>query len=287
MPSTIASPPSRSAAAPGSACCAAARDMSVHGGAAHRAGHAARRDHHPRALAVLRRQGRQPVAGAGRRIAARQYRPRASSSSTSPTAPMPAISASSAATSSSSVNDQQHRQRRAISTASPACASRTWRIVDQARRPADFRGVRRMSLAMTPRAKAARPEPCSPPPGLDQDAPRPLADRLRPQTARRGGGAGSSARARRRADAHAGDALARLAGVLGPARHRQDHGGAAAGAGDRPAFRADLGDLHRRRRPEEGVRGGARAAARPGRARCCSSTRSTASTAPSRTVSCR
>ena len=39
--------------------------------------------------------------------------------------------------------------------------------------------------------------------GLDRDAPRPLADRLRPTAARRGGRAGSSARARRRAHAHA------------------------------------------------------------------------------------
>ena len=75
--------------------------------------------------------------------------------------------------------------------------------------------------------------------------------------ARRGRRAGSSARAGRRAHPHAGDALARLAGVLGAAGHRQDHGGAAAGAGDRPAFRADFGDLHRRRRSEEGVRGSA------------------------------
>ena len=68
------------------------------GGAADRARDAARRDHHPLALAVLRRQGRQPVAGAGRRIADRRTPTRAWSSSTWTTAPMPAISASSAAT---------------------------------------------------------------------------------------------------------------------------------------------------------------------------------------------
>ena len=105
--------------------------------------------------------------------------------------------------------------------------------------------------------------------------------------ARRRGRAGSSARPRRRAHAHAGDALARLAHLLGAARHRQDHGGAAAGAGDRSAFRADLGDLLRRRRPQEGVRRRARRGARPGRGRCSSSTRSTASTARSRIPSCR
>ena len=52
-------------------------------------------------------------------------------------------------------------------------------------------------------------------------------------------------------------------------------------------LRADLGGVLRRRRPQEGVRRGAARGARPGRARCCSSTRSTASTAPSRTASCR
>ena len=207
---------------------------------------------------------------------------RASSFSTSTTAPTPAISASSAATSSwrsmarrsPRPRDLDARHRRAAAAAgassSAAAASRFPRYsTDDARAPK--RGGPTLFAAA----------------GLDKDAPRPLADRLRPQQARRGGGAGPSARPRRRAHAHAGDALARLAGVLGPARHRQDHGGAAAGAGDRPAFRADFRDLHRRRRPQEGVRGGARAAARRGRARCCSSTRSTASTAPSRTVSCR
>ena len=78
-----------------------------------------------------------------------------------------------------------------------------------------------------------------------------------PAEARRGGRPGPSARPRRRAHPHAVDALARLAGVLGPARHRQDHGGAALGAGDRSFLRADLRHLHRRRRLEEGVRGSA------------------------------
>ena len=75
--------------------------------------------------------------------------------------------------------------------------------------------------------------------------------------ARRGGWPGPSARRRRRAHPHAGDPLARQPCVLGSARHRQDHGGATVGAGDRPAFRADLGDLYRRRRPQESVRGSA------------------------------
>ena len=57
------------------------------------------------------------------------------------------------------------------------------------------------------------------------------------------------------ADAHAG-----LADLLGTAGHRQDHGGAAAGGCHRTAFRAALGGVFRRRRPEEGVRCGARPA---------------------------
>ena len=73
MPSTTASPPSRSAAARSSA---SARRPGAQGGGglADRAGDAARGDHHPLALAVLRRQGRQPVAGARRRIAVAECR---------------------------------------------------------------------------------------------------------------------------------------------------------------------------------------------------------------------
>ena len=96
--------------------------------------------------------------------------------------------------------------------------------------------------------------------GMEQDAPRPLPDRLRPQRARRCRRPGSHPRPRRRADADAGDAHAGLAGVLGTARHRQDHGGAAAGGRHRAAFRADLRGVFRRRRPEESVRRRARPA---------------------------
>ena len=56
------------------------------------------------------------------------------------------------------------------------------------------------------------------------------------ETARRGGRAGPSARARRRADPHARVRLARLAHLLGAAGHRQDH--------RRPAARARETDLH-------------------------------------------
>ena len=75
--------------------------------------------------------------------------------------------------------------------------------------------------------------------------------------ARGRGRAGPSAGAGRRAHPHARHPHARLADLLGPARNRQDHGGAAAGRRHRAAFRADLRDLHRRRRPQEGVRRGA------------------------------
>jgi putative ATPase len=49
-------------------------------------------------------------------------------------------------------------------------------------------------------------------------------------------------------------------------------------------FRADLGDLLRRRRPEEGIRVPRACAAWKAARRCSSSTRSIASTAPSRTA---
>jgi hypothetical protein len=87
----------------------------------------------------------------------------------------------------------------------------------------------------------------------------------------------------------AGDARCRIAPVadpLGAAGRRQDHHRAAAGRRDRSAFRPDQRDLHRRAGPAQGVRG-REDAPRTGRARCCSSTRSTASTRRSRTGSCR
>ena len=74
---------------------------------------------------------------------------------------------------------------------------------------------------------------------------------------------GPSARAGRRADPHARVGVARLADLLGAAGHRQDDRRAAAGRGDRPPFRADFGDLLRRRRSQEGVRGGPRRGGRP------------------------
>ena len=75
-----------------------------------------------------------------------------------------------------------------------------------------------------------------------------------------GGRAGSHPGTGWRADAHAGNAHAGLADLLGAAGHRQNHGGAAVGGCDRTAFRTAFGGIFRGRRSEEGVRRGARAA---------------------------
>ena len=56
--------------------------------------------------------------------------------------------------------------------------TRVWRITIAARRPADVGGVRRMSS----RAPRARRPTLFAAAGLDRDAPRPLADKLRPRT---------------------------------------------------------------------------------------------------------
>ena len=100
--------------------------------------------------------------------------------------------------------------------------------------------------------------------GLADDAPRPLADRLRPKTLAEvvgqdhllgpDGPIGPHDRAR----------AGRLDDPVGPARHRQDHDRAAAVDGVQAAFRATLGGVLRRRRSEEGVRRRARSAARMG-----------------------
>ena len=132
---------------------------------------------------------------------------------------------------------------------------RLWRITAGARRPADQRHARRMS-PKRPREAASLFAAA----GMEQDAPHPLAGQAAPAHAVGCRRTGSHSGARRRADAHAGDAHAGLADLLGAAGHRQDHGGAAAGGCHRTAFRADFGGVFRRRRSEEGVRCGARAA---------------------------
>ena len=192
----------------------------------------------------------------------------------------PAMSASSRGDVIVSVNDAAHRQDRATSSARHAtrrtasgassfCAAASRFPRCSADEPRDASRVRAAKRVLDAPGHVRYAPAKARPHIVRRRRPRqrraaPARRQAAPAKARRGGRAGPSARARRRADPHAGDALARLAGVLGAARHRQDHGGAAAGAGDRPAFRADFRDLHRRRRPEEGVRGGARAGARLG-----------------------
>jgi putative ATPase len=142
------------------------------------------------------------------------------------------------------VNDEKIARTRDLDRVAKE-RQRRWRDHHRARRAVDFRDVRRMSTR--PKRGPSLFEAA----GLDQDAPRPLADRLRPTSSPRSSGR-ITCSARRRAHPHAGDALARLAGVLGSARHRQDHGGAAAGRRDRAAFRAVVRGVLRRRRPQEG-----------------------------------
>ena len=108
-----------------------------------------------------------------------------------------------------------------------------------------------------------------------------------PPHPRRGGRPGPSARPRRHAHPHAGARLARLAGPLGSARRRQDH--------HRPTARRPapgcISCSSPRCSPASPTSSGCSrkppAAAASAKAHCCSSTRSTASTAPSRTVFCR
>ena len=254
-PSTTASRPRRSAAAPSSASCGPAGRLSLNV-----ALEAAPETPHDElviasSLAVPGCQGVQPVAGARGRPAARSHGAKASSivdiANGSPAQSLGFQRGDLVLSVNNAEDRQDPRSRTRRRPAEPALAHH-----HRARRPADVGGVRRMT---PPRAKRAEAEPVrgrGPRARRAAPAGRPAAA----DAAGRGGRSGSSARARRRAHAHAGHPHARLADLLGPARHRQDHGGAPSGAGDRPAFRADLGDLLRRRRPQEGVRGRARAA---------------------------
>ena len=139
---------------------------------------------------------------------------------------------------------------------------------------------------MTSRAKAAGPTLFAAA-GLDKDAPRPLADKLRPQ----------------KLDEVVGqDHLLGTDGALTRMLATRSLGSLVfwgpPGTGKTTVARllAQATDLHFEQISAiftgvadlKKVFEAARArGARPGRARCCSSTRSTASTAPSRTVSCR
>ena len=91
---------------------------------------------------------------------------------------------------------------------------------------------------MTPRAKAGPTLFAAA--GLDKDAPRPLADRLRPTKLDEVVGQDHLLGADGALTRMLATSLARQPRVLGAARHRQNHGGAAVGAGDRAAFRARI-----------------------------------------------
>ena len=75
-----------------------------------------------------------------------------------------------------------------------------------------------------------------------------------PEKARRGGGPGSPGRRRRHADAHAQERAPAEHDPVGAARHRQDHGGAAAGGRDAARLRAAFRDLLGRAGPAQGLR---------------------------------
>ena len=138
---------------------------------------------------------------------------------------------------------------------------------------------------MSPRAKAGPTLFAAA--GLDKDAPRPLADRLRPQKLDEVVGqdhllGADGALTRMLATRSLGSLM-----FWGPPGTGKTTVARLLGAGDRPRFRTNLRDLLRRRRSEEGVRGRARRGAKAGRGRCSSSTKSIASTARSRIRFCR
>ena len=224
-PSTTASPPSRSAAPRKLGVVQrGGKDAIATVALADRAGNAARRDRHPGALAVSGREGRQPLAGARRGTAARRRRrrrgdPRRRQRLAGAARRLPAR--------------RHHRlgqrrarsTRRAISNAPRSKASRALARHHRARRPADLR-----RCSADEHAAEARGPNLFAAAGLDQDAPRPLADRLRPQRLAEVVGQDHLLGPDGALTRMLGDALARLDDLLGPARHRQDHGRAAAGA---------------------------------------------------------
>ena len=92
--------------------------------------------------------------------------------------------------------------------------------------------------------------------GLADGAPRPLADRLRPASLAEVIGQDHLLGEQGIARAHGQGGAALLGDLLGTARHRQDHGGAAARRGHGSAFRAALGHPFRRLGSAQGVRRG-------------------------------
>ena len=281
MPSTTASPPRRIGGTARLGVLRAGKETAVIGRARSGARYAARRDRHRHALAVPGRQGWQPVAGAGRRPAARSFGP--------------------------GRRDRRRRQR--LAGAEPRLPARRPGALGEQhedRQDPRPRAPRRRSRAGTgasPSGAAARRCRWS---CADDLARRAAADRACSQrpgsiATRRGRsptscGRPSSPRSSGRTICSAPTARSRACSTparsarsifWGPPGHRQDHGGAAAGA-TRPTCissrsrRSFPASPTSRRCSTRRARG-----ARPGRGRCCSSTRSIASTARSRIPSCR
>ena len=283
MPSTTASPPSRSAARSSSACVRGGKESKV-AVALETAPETPRDEIVIRgALAVPRRQGRQPVAGARRRAAARRRDRRRGHRRRRRRLAGPAVRLP-ARRHRLAVNNEKIAKTRDLEQSprrrAPAAGAIT--IV---------RGGQQMSRAcsadeLPARQTRRRPEPVRGR-GLDKDAPRPLADRLRPQ---------------KLAEVVGQDHLLGPDGALTRMLDTRSLGSlifwGPPGTGKTTVARllahddrASISSRSRRSSPASPTsrKSSTRRArgARPGRARCCSSTRSTASTARSRTASCR
>ena len=116
----------------------------------------------------------------------------------------------------------------------------------------------------------------------------PLAERMRPRTLDEFVGQAASARAGPAAAAGARTRRAALADPLGPARHRQDDAGAAAGVGrGRRLRRVQRGHVRHQGNPARSSPPPSARARNAAGGRCSSSTKSIASTRRSRTRSCR